>query len=100
MASCQARRYEWAGIRERIHFWDAEPTGSAAVLSSTMPSSPDKCLVQDAFLQPVLEIKPGNARNMADKMKNARKKSRVGSVLPIDDVGPHKSYINLRCASS
>ncbi len=86
----QARRYEWAGIRERINFWDAESTDPAAALSSTMPSSPDKCLVQDAFLWPVLEIKPGDASNVADKTAT-REKSRAGTALPIDDVGPHKS---------
>jgi hypothetical protein len=91
MASCQARRYEWAGIRERINFWDAESTGSATALRSTMLSSPDKCLVQDAFLWPVVEIKPGDASNVADNA-TTREKTRAGTALPIDEVGPHKSY--------
>jgi hypothetical protein len=44
-----------------------------------MPSSPDKCLVQDAFLWPVLEIKPGGASNMADNATTREKISRWNS---------------------
>lgn len=37
-----------------------------------MPS-PDKCLVQDAFLWPAMEIKSEGASNVANNCNNARK---------------------------
>jgi hypothetical protein len=44
-----------------------------------MPSSPDKCLVQDAFLRPVFEIKSGDASNVADNATTREKISRWNS---------------------
>jgi hypothetical protein len=87
----QARRHEWAGSRERINFWDAGRQVLQRHRASSMRSSPDKCLAQDAFLLLAFEIKSEDACNMGGKIRT-REKSRAGSALPIDELGPHKCW--------
>jgi len=60
-------------MRERINFWDADINHvCSAVGVMPMESSPDKCLVQDAFLRPDLEIKSEDDSGMEKKHNSAK----------------------------